>query len=43
MALSLERGASHGLPHHPLPAYVESATGVVVIDIFERWQQPQEH
>jgi predicted metalloprotease with PDZ domain len=25
------------------PAYIESATGVTVTDIFERWQQPQEH
>ena len=25
------------------PAYIESATGVAVKDIFERWQQPQEH
>jgi predicted metalloprotease with PDZ domain len=25
------------------PAYIESATGVAVADIFERWQQPLEH
>ena len=25
------------------PAYIESATGVAVTDIFERWQQPLDH